>query len=240
MKLRLLLGFILSSLLFTSTVVAQDSTSNKRKKDTVSYKLPKAFTLGVDISYPIRYAFDKDVKGFEVVGDLRLSNNWYIAAEAGYSSGSKTNEYLDYTIDGPYFKLGFNYNIIKFSKPTNNSFYVGARGVYSMLNTDVNNYKIRDDYWGNSSTGSFSPGNSTVYSLDLVVGMKVEMVKNFIMGWTIRGAFPVSSTMDESFDDLYIPGVGFKKDFIFNFNYTLSYMLPFGKVKNAPPKEIKK
>ncbi|MNS34186.1 hypothetical protein D3C72_663090 [compost metagenome] len=107
------------------------------------------------------------------------------------------------------------------------------RGVYSMLSTDVNNYKIRDDYWTGSSTGSFSPPNSTVVSLDLVVGMKVEMVKNFIMGWTIRGAFPLSSSMDESFDDLYIPGVGFKKDFIFNFNYTLSYMLPFGKVKNV-------
>ncbi|MCO4294511.1 DUF6048 family protein [Solitalea sp. MAHUQ-68] len=243
MKAKLLLGFILSSiiLLYANECLAQDTThSVKPKKDTVTYLLPKAFTLGIDISYPIRYSFTKDEKVFEVVGDFRFNNNWYAAAEGGYADASKENSFISFNTKGGYLKLGANRNIVKFRNPTNNTVYAGARGVISIFNTDVYKYTINQKGWPGDVSGSFSD-NSTVYSLEFLLGIKVELLKNFLMGWSVRGAFPiVNKNTTDGFENLYIPGLGFEKNFMFNFNYTLNYMLPFGKVKNKSPEVSKK
>ncbi|POY36361.1 hypothetical protein C3K47_11480 [Solitalea longa] len=234
MKAKLLLGFILSSfcLMHSTRGWAQDTSSVRIKKDTVSYLLPKALTLGIDISYPIRYAFNKDEKVFEVVADFRFNNNWYAAVEAGYADASQENSYISYNTKGGYLKLGANRNLIKFQKASNNSVYAGARAVISVLNTDVYNYTINQKDWPGDVSGSFTD-NSTVYSLELLLGIKVELLKNFFTGWSIRGGFPiVNKATTDGYENLYIPGLGFKKNFMFNFNYTLSYMLPMGKAKS--------
>ncbi|UKJ05858.1 DUF6048 family protein [Solitalea lacus] len=239
MKHRLLLGFIFcisTCLFFEKTSIAQDAIKTRvPNNDTLTYKLPPSFSFGIDISYPIRYAFDNDIKAFEVVADYRLNNKWFLAGEVGYADATHINDYLSYQTKGPYLKLGGNLNIVKFEKPTNNSVFLGARAVFSNLSTDVNNYTINQPSWPAQSNGSFSVENTSVYSLEFLFGVRMELFKNFLMGYTVRGAFPIVNNKPEGFDNLYIPGLGFKRNFMFNFNYTLSYMLPLGKIQHNVP-----
>ena len=232
-KLRIYASFLTFSLLLSFGVYAQsDSTKvliDSLGKRTIINNTAR-LRIGVDISYPIRYIFDKDIKAFEVVADYRLKRNkWFIAAEGGYAEGMQVDSALSYTSKGPYIKIGVDRLVSCSKKRPNNIFYIGGRYCFSSTTTTVNSYTITSSHWPNSTSGSLPSETGSVQSIEGLVGIKVEMFKHFFMGWTAFIGYPVSNNKPEGFDNLFIPGIGFRNDPIFGFNYTLSFTLPTGK-----------
>jgi hypothetical protein len=213
---RLLYIFIFS-LLFSLKALAT-------KQDSSIVQHHPTFSIGMDISQPIIYAFNNNLFGIQIVSDYRFNNNWYVAVETGYQSVITDNDYLSYTTKGGYMKAGFNYNVVKSARKTDNSIYIGSRLVTSFYNQNINNYNINNDYWGGSSDGNFDAGGSFSLGLEAILGVKLAVAKNIVMGWTVRCAFPLYNQQPEGFDNLYIPGMGYNSIPMFNFNYTVSYL----------------
>jgi hypothetical protein len=71
--------FIISMLLLSWFTEAQESNFLEIKKDPKTY----ALRAGIDLYKPIRSQFDSNFQGLEVVADLKIKENIYIATESG-------------------------------------------------------------------------------------------------------------------------------------------------------------
>ncbi len=217
----------------------KDSFSPTAKKDSlIAYS--KALRLGTDLYRLIRSQADPDFQGWEFVADFRLKNEFYIAVEVGNENHTLQREQINFTSNGSYLKLGFDYNLFENWEGMDNQVYIGLRYAQSSHAQEVNTYLVynRDHYWPDQET---TIGNSTGIRNDLsaswievVAGIKVQLIKNFYMGFSGRLTRLLSDQKPENFDNLYIPGFNRKTDensFGASLNYTLTYKIPIAKIK---------
>ena len=75
-----MLRYIISICFFIAgiSITAQET---KKEKDTVPYKDRYGIRVGLDVVLPFYTLFSDDKKGFELVGDFRLTNRIYLASE---------------------------------------------------------------------------------------------------------------------------------------------------------------
>lgn len=230
------------SLLFIGSVQAQEE-----KKDEVVYKQRYGLRVGADISKPLRSIFDTDYYGMEFVGDYRLSYKHYAAAELGMEKKATQEDYFAYTTTGQYLKVGIDSNTYGNWYGMENLIYVGARYAFSVFSQQLDSYSIykTNQYWTEDTTGKSSDwlrnyDGRTAHWIELVLGMKVELFKNFFASPSIRlGVLVANPTKD--FPNYYIPGFGRVREgsyFGVNYNYTMTYLIPlYRKEKNKESKK---
>ena len=198
-------------------------------------KKPHTIRFGIDLSKPVMAQIDKDYFGLELVGDIRLFSEFYGAMEIGNEKKTQQSERINFTTTGTYLKLGFDYNMYKNWKGMNNAIYLGMRIGNSFHKQQVNEYEPYqiDHYW---NTGVIKHGPEireqdalSARWLEVVAGIKVEMISNIYMGLSLRLNRLMSDTSPSNFDNLYIPGFNKKTDenvWGAGFNYTLTYAIP--------------
>ena len=205
--------------------------------DTLKKREKKPYTIrfGVDVSKPVIAQFDRDYFGLELVGDIRLFSEFYGAIEIGNEKKTQQSERINFTTNGTYLKLGFDYNMYKNWKGMNNAIYLGMRIGNSFHKQQVNEYEPYqiDHYW---STGVIKQGPEireqdalSARWVEVVAGIKVKMINNIYMGFSLRLNRLMSETRPVNFDNLYIPGFNKKTDqnvWGAGFNYTLTYAVP--------------
>lgn len=226
-----MLRFIFSlSLLCVSLLV------NAQTKDTVKVMYPERYglRLGTDLHKIARSFYEKDYRGFEVVGDYRLTKRFYIAGEFGNEDKTVDDDRLNFTTKGSYFKVGFDYNSFENWLDMENMIYVGMRYGVSSFSHTLNSYKIYDPttYYGENVVISGEEFDGLTASwLEVVGGIKAELFNNLYMGFSVRLNYLVSNKKPEGFDNLFIPGYNRTYDGKFGagFNYTLSYFIPIYK-----------
>jgi len=208
----------------------------QQKTDTIKRQESYGIRVGIDVSKPIITFFDNNNKVIELVSDIRFLNNYYLAAEIGNANKTSNEDYINFTTNGSYFKVGFNYNAYKNWIGMRNEIYVGLRYGFSFFSQTLNSYtpNANGTYFNNApiETGTkFSGLNAQWYAF--VFGMKVETLKNLYLGTSISFNKMIYTKEPENFKNLYIPG--FNRVFLNNsgvsFNYTLSYLIPIIKKK---------
>ena len=125
-----------------------------------------------------------------------------------------------------------------------NSIYLGMRFATSSFDNKIENYIIRspDAYWSNNVTSNFETinhSNQNANWIEFLVGIKVETIKNFYLGISLRLNRLLSNTTPNNFSNLYIPGFNKVTDdnsWGSGFNYTLTYSLPLNFNKKASKK----
>ena len=114
-----MLRFFISSCIALSFFIgiAQDASTNSSPNDSLEYKQPYGLRVGIDLSRPIVSFLNSDYTGLEFVGDYRLTQKLYLAAEIGNEKktrqeqlgneegGSITSLY-NFTTSGSYLKVG--------------------------------------------------------------------------------------------------------------------------------------
>ncbi len=227
-KLHILI-FIISSFFGVQSYAQQSS-------DTIKKQELYGIRVGIDINKPITTFFDNENKGLEIVGDIRILNNYYLATEIGNITKTTNEDYINFTTKGSYIKVGFNYNAYKNWIGMRNEIYVGIRYGISFFNQTLNNYTPNSNgtYFNNipiENGTKFSSLTAQWYAL--VFGMKVETLKNLYLGTSVSFNKMISTKEPENFKNLYVPG--FNRVFLNNsgvsFNYTLSYLIPIIKKK---------
>ncbi|WP_405606161.1 DUF6048 family protein [Polaribacter sp. Asnod1-A03] len=204
------------------------------KKDTLVYKTNYGIRVGVDISKPILAQFNDRYSGLELVGDYRMSKNFYIAAELGYEEETTKEDYTNSTSKGNYIKLGFNYNAYENWLDMNNEIFVGFRYGFSAFEQTLNNYtpNVNTVYFpADEITASATTTGLNAHWSEIVVGLKVEAFKNLFFSFSGSYKILMNVTEPDDFKTLYSPGFNriFESNTGFGFNYTISYLIPFAK-----------
>ncbi len=230
---------------FIISFIIVQTLSAQSKNDSLfneKIKAPINLRFGIDLFQPITSQFDKNLKGFEIVGDLRVKENFYLSTEIGALERTQQSELINFTTSGSYIKLGFDFNMYKNWTGMNNQVYLGVRLANSIYNHNINNYVLfrteqlfdeGDSVDSGYSTGKISDLNAQW--IEFLVGMKVQVLKNTYMGFSLRLNRLLSNSPAENFGVLFIPGFNRVTDeniFGSSFNYTLTYSIPFKRGKS--------
>ncbi|AOW20015.1 DUF6048 family protein [Urechidicola croceus] len=238
MKLNILRFY--TSLLFISISfigIAQDKDLEfltEVPTDTIKASVPHGLRLGVDISKPIIGIFNEDISGIEITGDYRITNKIYAAAELGIYD-RKSEEYnLKHSTKGSYIKVGGNINLYENWLGMNNEIFFGLRYGLSSFTQTLNSYT--PNYNGTYFEPEEISVNQefdglTAHWTELVIGLKVELLKNFYLGSSMSLKKIISQNEPENFKNLFIPGFErvYANNTGFSFNYTISYLIPIYK-----------
>jgi len=204
------------------------------KKDSITYKTNYGLRLGVDISKYVLAQFNDSYSGLEIVGDYRISKNYYIAAELGYEEETTEEDYTNSTSKGNYIKLGFNYNAYENWLDMNNEIFIGYRYGFSFFEQTLNSYtpNVNTTYFpaDQITTPDTTTGLNAHWS-EIVIGLKVEAFKNLFVSFSGSYKLLMSVSEPDDFETLYAPGFNriFASDTGFGFNYTITYLIPFSK-----------
>ena len=235
--LNYIFSFLIVQVSFTNQAqiaVVKDSISVK--SDSIKPKTERyGIRFGVDLFKLTRSFYEKDYQGIELVGDYKLTRKHYIAAEIGSENKTVNDDRVNFTTNGTYLKVGFDYNAYENWIGMENMVYVGLRYGVSSFSQTLNSYKIYTPY-------PFSNQNATVISgekfnglsaqwVEVVAGVKAKVFNNIYVGFSFRINKIVSNKVPQEFDNLYIPGFNrtYNGDFGVGFNYTVSYFLPLYK-----------
>lgn len=243
-KLLIYILFFNLSLSFLRAQELQESGLELKEftSDSVNTKFSFAYTIrvGVDLSRPMLGLNNEDYTGFELVGDLRISDKLYVATEIGNENKTSQSEQINFTTSGSYLKLGIDYNMYNNPTGLSNQIYCGFRIGRSAHSQTVNNYVVwnLNRFWpeeNSTNTNATIKHESLSASwLEIIGGIKTQIIKNIYMGFSLRLTVLLSDQTPNNFDNLFIPGYNRKTDdnnYGTAYNYTLSYSLPIFKKK---------
>lgn len=231
--------FILKlSFSFLIAMISLSVQSQEKKKDSITPKTEQyGLRVGVDLYRLTKSFYDKEYKGLELVGDYRLTKNYFLAAEIGNENKTTNDDRLNFTTKGTYLKVGFDYQCYENWLNMRNVLSIGLRYGASSFSQELNSYKIYNTSPYFQETASIYSGQKfdglTAQWIEVVAGLKAEVLHNVFVGFSVRINKFVSNSKPDGFDNLYIPGFNrtYDGDFGAGFNYTISYFLPIYKKK---------
>lgn len=251
MKPLHMLKYIISTLacLVFSVSFAQDTEATTTVvSDTIPAKDSYGLRVGVDLSKPIRMLLEDDYKGFEIAADFRLTKKFYLAAELGNEQKTVDEEQINFTTEGSFIKVGFDFNAYENWFGMQNAIIVGMRYGFSTHKQTLNEYRV---YQSNQHVDDLSiltqtPGTEfsslNGHWVEVVAGIKVELYDNIYMGFSLRLNRLLSSKEPDNFQNLFIPGfnkVTTDSNVGAGFNYTISYSIPIYKKAKKKKEEAK-
>ena len=240
MKKKQIYLFIISICLSTNMLIGQtESNSNDTliKKDKL-LNINK-IRFGFDLLKPIASSSEGDNLNYEIVGDLQLTENIYLAGEYGLVDKVIEDENINFNSTGSFLRIGFDYNMFENWIGMDNSIYVGLRYGTSSFSSKILDYNVRnkDSYFSNLVTDEFQTieySNLSGNWIEILLGIKVETFKNVYLGLSLRLNKLLSDKKPDNFGNLFIPGFNKVTDentFGSGFNYTLTYSIPLKKRK---------
>ena len=240
MKKRQIYLFIFNLFLPSAIVFAQVENELVDSLDVQNSILNiNKIRLGIDVYKPIKSSSDGDNLNYEIVGDLQLTENLYLAAEYGMIDRLIEDENINFNSNGSFLRFGFDYNMFKNWIGMDNSIFLGLRYGSSNFSNKIESYNVRnsDAYFSNFVDNNYQTidhSNLTGNWLEIVAGVKVETFNNVYLGFSLRLNKLLSTQKPENFDNLYIPGFNKVTDdntFGSGFDYTLTYSFPLRKKK---------
>ncbi|MCK5468257.1 MAG: hypothetical protein KAI99_07110 [Cyclobacteriaceae bacterium] len=192
---------------------------------------PTAVKLGVDPG-TLGYMIFSEKRGFfEVEGDIDI-DRFFVVANYGLSNYKLSEETYVYENNGSYLRLGADINFMQ-RNPHLNVALFGLRYVASSFN-DKLDYDTRavihsQTGWPNTRETISNP-NAKANWYEMVTGLKIRVVKQLYMGFTLRFKFLMKIKGTKNLRPYYVPGFGKNiNTSAFGFNYYISYRLPFRK-----------
>ena len=232
--------FIISLIISSAQVFSQ--TENKLNDSlTVNDKILNInkIRFGIDIYKPIKSSSEGDNLNYEIVGDLQITENLYLAAEYGLTDRLIEDENINFNSNGSFLRFGIDYNMFKNWVGMDNAIFLGLRYGSSNFSNKIQSYNVRnsDAYFSNFVDNNYQTinhSNLTGSWLEVVAGVKVETFNNVYLGFSLRLNKLLSTKKPDNFDNLFIPGFNKVTDdntWGSGFNYTLTYSIPLRKKK---------
>lgn len=227
MKYKHILIFTTSLLLlFTSLLQAQTAL------DTLNYRERYGLRIGVDLSKPLRTLLQDDYRGLEIMGDYRVYKDYYLAAELGNEQLPFDADNLRVTSNGSYIKIGADYNAYDNWAGMENIIFGGLRYGFATFSQTLEEYDIytRNKYFPpHTVEGPFESSGLTAHWVELVVGLKVEILHNLYLGGNVQLKRMITQNSPNNLNNLVIPGFNRTYDessFGVGYSYNLSYLIP--------------
>jgi len=240
MKKKQIYIFIISIWLSTNMLLSQtELSSNDSLIEKDKWLTINKLRLGADLFKPIKSSSEGDNLNYEIVGDLQVTENLYLAGEYGSIDRVIEDENINFNSSGNFLRIGFNYNMFNNWVGMDNSIYLGLRYATSNFSNTILDYTVRnqDSYFSNLVDSEYQTNEYSNLSgnwIEIVAGLKVETFNNVYLGFSLRLNKLLSNSKPDNFDTLFIPGFNKVTDdntFGSGFNYTLTYSIPLRKKK---------
>lgn len=229
--------------LFLATL---DTISTKKVSPKPIYPKLSEINVGLNIFDGVAVLAGSHYGGADLWANVGLWNWLFPTLELGIGAADKQPEGNNFTYKGKpsfYAKIGTDYNFLYKSNPKYQLF-VGVRLGFSAFRYSLENVTLSSGYWDQTQTLNFdSLSGSALYGEGLF-GIKVNLLSNFSMGWTIRARFLMNNKIAKTspiqgapfgaeITPSYIPGYGPRTSH-FGFTFSLIYTLPFYQKKATP------
>ena len=163
------------------------------------------------------------IQSYEAAINVRLAKRFYPTLEAGYAMAERGADGGMHKGQGGFGRLGMDLAVVKKGASENNML-VGLRFGGAYQGYDLLNVKQHTEYFPKLPTISFYDQQRFDCWGEIVAGCQVQVYKGFQMGWYIRMKLLFTRNAKEGeVMPYYIPGLGFRKDFNWGFNYYLAY-----------------
>ncbi|MGB1210950.1 MAG: DUF6048 family protein [Lacinutrix venerupis] len=231
--------YVISSFLLCFCLFSNAQEEITTPIDSIQYIQKYGIRIGTDIGKLIRTAADKEYSGFEINGDFRLTKRLFLAAELGTEEKTTTTDFLSATANGSYIKAGIDYNMYTNWLGMSNMIYSGFRAGFSTFSQTRNSYTVynQNQFWEPQFTNTESKEFNNLSSawVELIIGIKAEIVNNLFIGINAQLKGKFSEKNPDNFENLYIPGFNKTYDsgnFGVGYGYTISYFIPIFKKGN--------
>jgi len=222
--------FVYISSLLLCLLVVNTTVAQKKKQIAIpadSTKWLNGFTVHLDVgSLAMSSLLNNGTYSTEGGIQLDLKHRIFPTFELGVAGANKhSTDNIGYLTNGMFERIGVDFNLQKKkkdSKPTNNLFTAGLRLGMSNFKYNLTNVVITDNYWGGTEIKNYTETPTKIW-YEIVVGVQVEVLKNFYMGWSIRDKNLISSEFSGESAPWFIPGFGINNGTNWGFNYTLGY-----------------
>ena len=186
--------------------------------------------FGIDLARFVFILADPSEMGAEASVDFEIYRNLYPVFEIGYNSISESEELFNYSASGIYARAGFDYNLLSGKdRSQHHSFTAGARYGVSVFSHSAEDILILNGYWGDFEYDSYEK-ELKGHWVELVAGVKAELMPNFFIGWSLRYKILLNPDMDPLVKPQLVPGFGTGgKDSSFGITYSVFYKIPLFK-----------
>ncbi len=213
-------------------VVKKDTTSRHVEKKPYLFK-KRGTSLGVDLTRFIIPFVDDGRIAFEASLRTNYKKRAFLVAEAGYENVSFDDKSYVYSSDGIYARIGLDYDIFATEEAgINDNLLIGVRYGFAFQDHEADSYTITDDYWGDY-TSSVSRYGVTTHWLEIIGGVRAEVLNNFYLSWLLRLKAKVYTSNSEVLEPYRVPGLGkSSQTFNLDFSYSMEYLIPWGNKKH--------
>ena len=200
--------------------------------------------LDVDVVEPAVSLFSDEHKGANASVSVDLLHRFLPSVTVGYASYDASSDYsgyipqgdgYEYKVDGPYFKVGVDFNMLQSKNKTKKykpAGYVGFRFAFSPFDYEIKNARYEQLSW-NREFGYSVSGSSFTRWWEFVGGIKVPVYKrlylslegNYKLGVkTKHESHSIGNGQQLSVNNTYAPGLGDSKGSGWGFRYMISFL----------------
>ena len=211
-------------LLLLPLALLSHAREDVEKERNDSIPLYQGVNVKLDIAMPIIEAARSagKIQDYEMAINVRLKNRFYPTLELGYALAECGADGAQHKGQGGFARLGMDLAIVKKGE-TENNLLIGLRFGGAYQNYDLTNVQLQTDYWQSNSIDFYNQNRFDCWG-EIVVGCQVYLWKGLHMGWYGRVKLLFTRNVaEEQVLPYYVPGLGFRNDFNWGFNYYIGY-----------------
>ena len=218
----------ISLLLFSCSGLWSQEITKNFLRGTISR--PQGISVGVNLAGPINKIIDGDRTGFSLISRFNLTDIILFKAEAGYENVSFEKDSYHYNSNGSFIKLGLERDILpKKEEGSRDNILVGLHYGFALQEQGSDYCLIENGYW-NDYSGRIGSNTLKSHWLELSVGPRAEVFKNFYMNWNLHLRLSIADSNTSLLEPYIVPGFGAgDKNFVLGFSYTIEYLIPWKK-----------
>lgn len=220
-------------------IAAADSTATDSvapKKPIHNAPLFGGLLLSADLASPVMTLFGTQYGNYEVALEADIYHRFFPVVEVGMGMANYKPQGNNYTFKcdpAPYMRLGANYNFF-YNNGSESFFSLGFRYGLTGFSYAWEDITIGSSYWESEELVSTPKQKAFAHWGEIVVGLRVQVYKNFYMGWSGRYRYMFGCGTSAYGDPYFVPGFG-PKEGGWGFTYTIGYRLP---IKSKSKEEI--
>ena len=211
-------------LLLLPLAVLLYARDEKGKERNDSIPVYQGVNLKLDIAMPVIEAARSagKIQDYELAINVRLKNRFYPTLELGYALAECGADGAQHKGLGGFARIGLDLAVVK-KGATENNLLAGVRLGGAYQNYDLTNVCVQTDYWQTPGWNFYDQTRFDCWG-EVVVGCQVYLWKGLHMGWFGRIKLLMTRNAKEgNVLPYYVPGLGFRNDFNWGFNYYIGY-----------------
>ena len=184
--------------------------------------------LGFEAGSLVRKYFEPGLDAYTFSLDYEVDLKYYPVIEMGVFDIHKDQDKLTYQSNGYFGKIGLNYNFLSNKGIWDyNMVYGGMRLGLANYEHNAEDILIENDYFGDYQIDNISATGLNALWMEVVAGLRVEVVSNIFLGWSLRGKIMMFKDKGTKMPPYFIPGYGRgENNASLRIQYYISYQIP--------------